>query len=219
MNVLDLMTRKVVSVTPETPVATVAKLLAERRLSAVPVIDPERHVLGIISEGDLMRRPETGTERHSSWWLRAFAAPDTLAERYMKSHGLAAKDVMTHTVVTIAPDASLAEAAELMERNRVKRLPVTQEDRIIGIIARADLVRALAAAPPTKAGADDDSTNSRASRRRAGTGTLGTLRRSLCDRDRAHGASLGLGSIGDAIGGGGDFWRAAFRGWSASRIT
>ena len=158
MNVLDLMTRKVVSVTPETPVATVAKLLAERHLSAVPVTDPERHVLGIISEGDLMRRPEMGTERHSSWWLHAFAAPDTLAESYMKSHGLAAKDVMTHNVVTIAPDASLAEAAELMERNRVKRLPVTQEDRIIGIIARADLVRALAAAPPTKAGADDDST-------------------------------------------------------------
>src|SRR5665213_533262 len=141
MKVADLMTRKVVSVPPELTVVAVATLLAEKHISAVPVVDAQRGLVGIVSEGDLMRRPETGTERHTSWWLRAFSAPDTLAERYVKSHGLAAKDVMTHNVVTIAPDASLAEAAELMERNRVKRLPVTQEDRIIGIIARADLVR------------------------------------------------------------------------------
>jgi len=156
MNVFDFMTRKVVTVAPETPVIAVAKLLVERRLSAVPVTDPQGRVLGIISEGDLMRRPEIGTETHAPWWFRAFAAPDTLAKRFVKSHGLVATDVMTRGVVTIALDASLAEAAELMEQYRVKRLPVTQEDRLIGVIARADLVRALVAAPPPAAGADDD---------------------------------------------------------------
>ena len=156
MQVSDLMTRKVVSVTPDTPVIKVAALLVERHLSAVPVADGEGRVLGIISEGDLMRRPETGTERHSSWLSRAFAAPDTLAEHYTKSHGLAAKDVMTADVVTVGPGTPLAEAADLMERHRVKRLPVTQNERLVGIIARADLIRALATAAPLQAGAHDD---------------------------------------------------------------
>lgn len=157
MDVNRFMTRKVVAVSPDTPVAEVAALLVGRRLSAVPVIDGMRHVVGIVSEGDLMRRPETGTEAHRSWWLRAFAAPETLAEHYIKSHGLRAKDVMTRKVVTIAPDASLGDAADLMERSRVKRLPVTREDRLIGIISRADLVRAFVAARPTLAANDDDS--------------------------------------------------------------
>lgn len=156
MKVSSLMTRKVVTVRPEMPVAELATLLVERRLSAVPVTDGSGRVLGIVSEGDLMRRRETGTEARQPWWLRAFAAPQALAEHYVKSHGLVAKDVMTHPPLTIGPDASLGEAAELMERRRVKRLPVVQQDRLIGIIARADLVRALAAARPTLAADDDD---------------------------------------------------------------
>jgi len=158
MNVLDIMTRKVATVTPETPVLEVAALLAERRVSAVPVTDGEGRTVGIISEGDLMRRPESGTERRTPWWLGAFLWPDRLAERFIKTHGLRAEDVMTTNVVTIAPGASLAEAAQLMERHGVKRLPVTREDRIVGIVARADLVRALAAVAPARAGVEDDST-------------------------------------------------------------
>ena len=156
MDVNRFMTRKVVAVPPDMPVAEVAKLLIERRLSADPVIDGLRRVIGIISEGDLMRRPETDTDAHRSWWLSAFAAPETLAERFVKTHGLKAKDVMTDKVVTIAPDASLADAADLMERHRVKRLPVTREDRLIGIISRADLVRAFVAARPTLPADNDD---------------------------------------------------------------
>jgi CBS domain-containing protein len=148
MDVSALMTRKVVTVPPDMPVATVAALLVDRRLSAVPVVDSEQHVLGIVSEGDLMRRPETGTERHRSWFARLFAAPETAAEQFVKSHGLKAKDVMTAPAITIAPDASIADAAELMERARVKRIAVTVENRLVGIIARADLVRALATAQP-----------------------------------------------------------------------
>lgn len=156
MEVSQLMTRKIVSVAPETAVADIATLLVERRLSAVPVIDPAGHVIGIVSEGDLMRRPEIGTERRRSWWLHAFTAPDTLAAHYIKSHGLRAKDVMTHPVITIGPEASLGEAADLMERRRVKRLPVTRGDRLEGVIARSDLIRALAAAQPTIAFGEDD---------------------------------------------------------------
>jgi len=156
MDVDRFMTRKVVAVPPDMPVAEVAKLLVERRLSAVPVIDEERRVIGIVSEGDLMRRPETDTEAPRSWWLKAFAAPETLAERFIKSHGLKAKDVMTEEVVTIAPDVSLADAADLMEQNRVKRLPVTCEDRLVGIISRRDLVRAFVAARPVIVVDDDE---------------------------------------------------------------
>ncbi len=156
MDVNRFMTRKVIAVPPDMPVAEVAALLVEQRLSAVPVIDGMRHVVGIVSEGDLMRRPETETEAHQAWWFRAFAAPETLAAHYVASHGLRAKDVMTQKVVTIAPDASLGEAADLMERSRVKRLPVTREDRLIGIISRADLVRAFVAARPAIVASEDD---------------------------------------------------------------
>jgi CBS-domain-containing membrane protein len=107
MKVSDIMSGKVVSVAADMPVADVAALLIECRLSAVPVVDTERRVLGIISEADLMRRPETGTERQSHWWLRLVTSPETLAADYIKSHGLAAKNVMTHAVATIDPDASL----------------------------------------------------------------------------------------------------------------
>lgn len=156
MNVAHLMTKKVVTVTPETAVADVAKLLVERRLSAVPVVDGERHVIGIISEGDLMRRPETGTEAREPWWFRMFAAPETLAQHYVKSHGLKARDVMTAPVATIDAGAPVAEAVRIMEEKRVKRLPVLREGTLAGIIARADLVRALAAARPQIATEEDD---------------------------------------------------------------
>lgn len=156
MKVSDFMTRKVVSATPTMPIAAMASLMVEQRLSALPVIDGAGRLVGIVSESDLMRRPETATERQSSWWLRLFAAPETLAERYVKSHGLTAKEIMTAKVVSIEPNASLAAAAELMDKHRVKRLPVTHDGILVGIIARADLVRALTAAPPALAGAHDD---------------------------------------------------------------
>lgn len=156
MQVSDLMTRKVVSVAADMAVPLVATILVERRLSAVPVTDGGDRVLGLISEADLMRRPEMGTERQASWWLRGFASRDALAAHYTKSHGLLAKDIMTTRVVTVAPDTAIDDAAELMERHRVKRLPVIRDGLLVGIIARADLVRALAMAPPSPAGAHDD---------------------------------------------------------------
>jgi CBS domain-containing protein len=156
MNVSNIMTGKVVAIAPDMPVSDVAALLIESRLSAVPVVDGAKRVIGIVSEGDLMRRPETGTLRPARWWLQLVTSPEALAADYVKSHGLAAKDVMTRSVVTITPDASLGDAAQLMESRHVKRLPVTRDGVLVGIVARADLVRALVAAPPLQAGAHDD---------------------------------------------------------------
>jgi len=149
----DVMTRRVVTATPDTGVREIARLLTERRISAVPVVDAEGHVLGIVSEGDLVRRPELGTERHPSWWLRLFLAPEDRAREFVKSHGRRAKDVMTREVVTVDEDASLEDIAELLESRHIKRVPVVREGKIVGIVSRADLLRAFAsrktAPPPT----------------------------------------------------------------------
>lgn len=111
MQAKDLMTRDVVTVSPETPVAAVAQRLVDRRISAVPVVDATGTVLGIVSEGDLLRRRELGTERRSSWWLEVFADPDSRARDYTKAHGLTAADVMTSPVVC-------AEETALSRRSR-----------------------------------------------------------------------------------------------------
>src|SRR3990172_6234919 len=106
MQAKDVMTTPVVTVTLDTPVATIAKRLIKRRISAVPVAEADGQVVGIVSEGDLMRRPESGGERHPSWWLALLAEPQTQAREYVKSQGGRARDVMTRDVVTVAEDAS-----------------------------------------------------------------------------------------------------------------
>ena len=158
MQARDVMTTKVVAVGPETPVNTIAALLLERRISAVPVIDEERRVLGIVGEGDLMRREEL-TPR-SSWWLTAFGDPEALAQEFVKLHGQQAKDVMTREVVTISEETPLAEIAVLLEKHGIKRVPVLREGRLVGIVSRADLLRGLAVRglkPMTPVAQDDAS--------------------------------------------------------------
>lgn len=147
MKARDVMTTDVVTVGPTTPVSEIAAQLLERRISAVPVVDSERRVIGIVSEGDLMRRPEVGTERRSSWWLQLFGSADELAQAYLKSHGRTAFDVMTRHVVSVAEDAEIAHVADLLESRHIKRVPVVRQDRLVGIVSRADLLRALVAAP------------------------------------------------------------------------
>ena len=140
------MTTRVVSVAPDTTVAEVASRLSIGRISAVPVVDEHNHLVGIVSEGDLMRHTETGTDRaRRSWWLELFADTNMAAVNYAKSHGRRARDVMTKDVFSIAPEVPLAEVAELLESKRIKRVPVLDGDRLVGIVSRADLVRGLAA--------------------------------------------------------------------------
>ncbi len=142
----DVMTADVVTVTTETAVPEIAALLLKHRISAVPVVDTKGDILGIVSEGDLMHRPEAGTERRRrSWWLTLFGDPGDLAKEFVKTHGLRAADVMTREVVTVTDDTPLSTIAQLLEERRIKRVPVVREGRLVGIVSRADLLRAVAA--------------------------------------------------------------------------
>ena len=156
MQAKNVMTAKVVTAKPDTSVKALAELMVKQRIGAVPIIDADGNVVGLVSESDLMRRPETGTERPSSWWLHLVQDPSEQALAYVKSHGLYAKDVMTRDVATVKEDASLAEIAELLESRGIKRVPVMRNDKLIGIISRADLLRGLAASKPAKAANTDD---------------------------------------------------------------
>jgi CBS domain-containing protein len=146
MHVRDVMTKRVVTVGPETPVQQVAQLLLERRISAVPVVDADGRVLGIVSEGDLIGRPEIGPARRRSWWLALLGGTGESAAEYVRTHGGHAKDVMTRAVVTVREDAPLGDVARLLEERRIKRVPVVRRGKLVGIVSRADLLRALASA-------------------------------------------------------------------------
>ena len=139
------MTTHVVTVEPDTTVEEVAKRLLQNRISAVPVVDAGGHLVGIVSEGDLMRRAEEETERHRSWWLSLFELPERRAVEYVKEHGRHARDVMTSEVTTVDEDASLELIAELLEKRRIKRVPVTSGDKLVGIVSRANLLHGLVA--------------------------------------------------------------------------
>jgi len=144
MKARDVMVSTVVSVKPSASVKEVAKTFLERRISAVPVVDDEGKLLGIVSEGDLMHRAEAGTERHRSWWLLGLTGVETLAGEYVQAHARQVADVMTRHVMTAAPDTPLHEIATLLERNSIKRVPIVEGGRLVGIVSRANLVQALA---------------------------------------------------------------------------
>ena len=151
MQVADVMTRQVVSVTPETTIAEAAQLLLQHRISGLPVVGPDGAVLGIVTEGDLLRRVETGTQRHHARWLEFLIAPGRLAREYTDANARKVGEIMTEEVVSVAPEDDLSEVVRLMEQRRVKRLPVIEAGRLVGIVSRANLVRALVqtlAAPP-----------------------------------------------------------------------
>jgi len=156
MQAKDVMTSPVLTVSPEMAVTEIAKLLLERHISAAPVVDDAGHVVGIVSEGDLMRRPESGTERRPSWWLALLSDPQDEARHFLKSHGLRAHDVMSRHVVTVPETAPLQDVASLLERHRIKRVPVVRDGKVVGIVSRANLLQALVAQPRPKALDADD---------------------------------------------------------------
>ena len=144
MRAIDVMTSEVISVDADATVPAVARLLAERGISAVPVVDKCNQIIGMVSEGDLLHRAETGTERRRSWWLDMIASTDKLAGDYIKSHSGKVKDVMTRNVLSVTETTSVADIALLLETNRIKRVPVVRDGKLVGIVSRANLVRALA---------------------------------------------------------------------------
>ena len=143
MNAADVMVSKVITVRPDISVREIAEILLENRISAVPVVDENGAPVGIVSEGDLIHRVETGTELHRSWWLEFLTGRNVLARDFVKSHARKAADVMTHPVITVTPDMPLGELASLLEKHRIKRVPVVKDGRIVGIVSRANLVQAL----------------------------------------------------------------------------
>jgi len=144
MKARDIMGTCVISVFPDLPVQAVANTLVKNGISAVPVIDHGGKLLGIISEGDLMRRAEIETERRHSWWLDMFGSNRSQAAEFVKAHGRKARDVMTANVVTASPETPLQQIADLLEKQGIKRVPIVLDDRIVGIVSRANLVQALA---------------------------------------------------------------------------
>ena len=148
MQAKDIMTTQVITVGPDAAVREIAVLLSEKGISAVPVVD-HGEVVGVVSEGDLIHRQELGTEGHKKrWsWLRIFEDREAVAAIEAKAHGMHARDVMTRNLISVSERASLAEIADTLEGNNVKRLLVMRESKLVGIISRANIVRALAARP------------------------------------------------------------------------
>jgi CBS domain-containing protein len=152
----DVMTTPALAVTPDTDVQAVAELLLECRISAVPVVDEDGRVCGIVSEGDLINRADAGTRHRRSWWLEMLRGSEEQARDFLRSRGRRVKDVMTSDVVAAAEDTPLADIAALLEKHRIKRVPVLRDGKIVGIVSRADLLQGFARSEPAWPTLHDD---------------------------------------------------------------
>jgi CBS domain-containing protein len=143
MQVSDIMTRDVISIAPDETIDAAIELMLSRHLSGLPVIDANGRLVGILTEGDLLRRPEISTQHARSRWRETFLGTRGAAQNYVHSHGVHVRDVMTPDPAVVAEDTSLKEVAQLMETHAIKRLPVLRQGEVIGVVSRADLIRAL----------------------------------------------------------------------------
>jgi CBS domain-containing protein len=148
MRAMDVMTANVITVEPDTSVQQLATLLSERGISGVPVVDKDNRLVGVVTEGDLLHRAETGTERRiqrrRSRWLDTIGADQEAARDYVKAHGRVVREIMTREVISVSDTTELADIATLLETKRIKRVPVLRDGKLVGIVSRANLVRALA---------------------------------------------------------------------------
>ncbi len=158
MKASDVMTRNVVTITRHAPIREAIRLMLDHKISGLPVVDAAGKIQGILTEGDLLRRSEIATERRHWPWLDFLLGPGRNASEYVRTHGRICEQLMTHDVITVAPDTSLAEIVQLMERRRIKRVPVVEDEKLLGIVSRPDLLAAVARAldaPQPPAGDDD----------------------------------------------------------------
>ncbi len=144
MKASDIMTIGAKTVRPDSTVAHAARLMVEHRIGGLPVVTAHGGLVGMITEQDLLRRPELGTADRGSRWLDLWLNEDSSAHRYAREHGRKVEDVMSREVVSVGPDASAAEVVELMETRGISRVPVVRDEQVIGIISRANLLSALA---------------------------------------------------------------------------
>jgi len=159
MRARELMTTEVASVPPEATPKEIARLLLSRGISAAPVVDRTGSPIGMVSEGDLLGRGEPGRKQRRDWWLAMLAEGEQLSEEYVASLGgkeATARDLMSAPLVTVEEDTEAADIAALLANHRIKRVPVLREGRMVGIVSRADLLRALVPTPrePGRASAD-----------------------------------------------------------------
>jgi CBS-domain-containing membrane protein len=162
MKASDVMVRKVVTTHPQAPVSEVAKLLVDNDISALPVVDHAGHVVGVISEADLMRRQELGSEKTRPWWLEAITPGATLAKEFAHSRGKRVEELMSTKVISATEDAPLREIASLLEKHRIKRLPILKNGKLVGIVSRSNLVQALASGKSDKVPAAENDRQIRA---------------------------------------------------------
>jgi len=144
MNAGDIMTFGAATVRPDTAVLTAAQLMLQHGISGLPVVDDEGQLVGMVTERDLLRRAETGTEHERSRWLAFLTDPAAQAEDYVRSHGRKVSDVMTHDPESVTPDTPLTEVVALMEGRGFRRLPVVRNGKVVGIVSRRNFLRVLA---------------------------------------------------------------------------
>jgi CBS domain-containing protein len=159
MQASEVMTRNFVSIGRDASIREAIRLMLDNKVSGLPVVDTAGKMVGILTEGDLVRRSEIATERHRWGWLGFVMGPGRMASDYVKTHGRVVDELMTHDVAVVAPNTPLADIVALMEHRHIKRLPVIDNDMLVGIVSRADLLAALGRAldaAQTPAGSDDD---------------------------------------------------------------
>ena len=144
MQARDIMTTPVLTVRPKAKISEAIGIMLTSHLSGLPVVDTDRRLVGMLSEGDLLRRAELGTERHRPRWIETFLLPGRTASNYVHTHGRVVEEIMTAEPITVQVDTPIEEIVSIMERKRIKRVPVVCDGMLVGIVTRADLVRALA---------------------------------------------------------------------------
>lgn len=158
MHATDIMTRTVITATPKTEVREIVDLMMQNRISAVPVVDDAGRVIGMVSEGDLMRRVENATDRRDSWWLSALFSARNDVDAYVKSRGRRAEDIMTRDPITISEDTPLYKIAQTLEKKHIKRVPVVSNGKLVGIVSRSNLLQGFSTMQKDAAAAADDKT-------------------------------------------------------------
>src|SRR5499427_7248860 len=146
MKAADVMVSNVITVGLDASIGEVAAALLNNHISGAPVVGKNGELVGIVSEGDLIRRPEIGTTKRHSWWLELLSNEWASATEYIKSHSRKVADVMTREVITANQDTSLGDIAAMLERNRIKRVPIVDGSKLVGIVTRANILQALASA-------------------------------------------------------------------------
>jgi CBS domain-containing protein len=156
MNASEVMTRTVVSIRPDASILEAARMMLHHKVSGLPVVDPNGALVGVVTEGDFLRRAEIGGQRQRPHWIEFFTSPGRLADEYVHANGRKVQEVMSTEVCTVTEETILPEIARLMEDHGIKRVPIMQGNELVGIVTRADLLRAVISLKVDSAPSSDD---------------------------------------------------------------